>query len=168
MGKIAKQTSSRTMMKHPRGAKPKDIAVDQKKLLWNQEAAILDTTELICALMKEANVSRSDLAARMGTTKSNITQILDGSRNMTIRTVSDVMTHLGHEFRASCKARESRTTNEQPHVVVRVMAEFRISMPQESIARFSLPKNIEVQQLVDTSAGQSIRASHGAIQSVGA
>ena len=166
MGKITKPTSSRTMTKTALGVSPNDIAVDPKKLLLNQEAAILDTTELICALMKEADISRSDLAARMGTTKSNITQILDGSRNMTIRTVSDVMTHLGHEFRASCKAREFRVTNEQPHVVVRVMAEFRIPMPQESIA--TLPKNIEVQQLVDTSSGQSIRVTHGAIQSVGA
>ena len=107
-----------------------DIAVDPKKLLWNQEAAILDTTELICALMKEAGISRSELATRMGTTKSNITQILDGSRNMTIRTVSDVMTHLGHEFKASCKAREDKP--ESSKLVIQVTCRLTITRAMES------------------------------------
>ena len=96
---------------------------DADTLLWNQEVAILDTTELICDLMKEAGVSRSDLAQRMRKSKGYITQLLDGSRNMTIRTVSDIFTNLGHEFRASCKARQ---TMPQAATVVRFAAEIVI------------------------------------------
>lgn len=130
MGSIAKQESHKTVTKSPHNVKPVDIAVDPQKLLWNQEAAILDTTELICALMKEAGISRSELATRMGTTKSNITQILDGSRNMTVRTVSDVMTHLGHEFKASCKAREGKP--ESRKLVIQVACRLTITSAMES------------------------------------
>lgn len=165
MGSIAKQENHQSLTHRQHGGKSKDMAVDQTKLLWNQEAAILDATELLCQLMKEAGISRSDLAARMGTTKSNITQILDGSRNMTIRTLSDVMTYLGHEFRASCK---SRQTKDQPHVVVRVVAEFLISMADSSPAFDSVNQNIEFQQLDDFPVRQSRPASREAVQLVGA
>lgn len=98
---------------------------DADTLLWNQEGAILDTTELICELMKEAGVSRSQLAHRLGKSKGYVTQLLDGSRNMTIRTVSDVLTNLGQEFRASCKAREPKQA-----MVVRIAAELSIPISQ--------------------------------------
>ena len=62
--------------------------------LYQQERAILEVTELICQLMDEQNVSRSELARCLGTTKSYVTQFLDGRRNMTIRTISDVFTAL--------------------------------------------------------------------------
>ncbi len=130
MGSIAKQENHQALTHRQRGGKSTDIAVDQTKLLWNQEAAILDATELLCQLMKEAGISRSDLAARMGTTKSNITQILDGSRNMTIRTLSDVMTHLGHEFKASCKAREDKP--ESGKIVIQVACRLTITGAMES------------------------------------
>lgn len=115
MGSVIKTAGKEVVL-----AKP----VDQRQLLRNQERAILDTTELLCVLMKGAGVSRSELARRMGTTKGNVTQILDGSRNLTIRTVSDLMTQLGHEFKASCKAREVP----ERHAVVRFVAEIRIPM----------------------------------------
>ncbi len=84
------------------------VQINESLLLWNQEAAILDTTELICELMAEQNINRAELARRMGRSKGFISQLLDGSRNMTIRTVADIFTCLGHEFKASCKAHEAR------------------------------------------------------------
>ncbi len=87
------------LRKSPHSSRPAGVVVDAQKLLWNQEGAILDTTELICSLMKEAGVTRSELAARMGKTKGNISQMLSGDRNLTIRTVSDLMTYLGDEYR---------------------------------------------------------------------
>lgn len=105
MGSIAKQSPRKKLRKSPHSSRPAGVVVDAQKLLWNQEGAILDTTELICSLMKEAGVTRSELAARMGKTKGNISQMLSGDRNLTIRTVSDLMTYLGDEYRASCKSR---------------------------------------------------------------
>ena len=62
--------------------------------LYQQERAILEVTELVCQLMDEQDVSRSELAKRLGRTKGYITQLLDGRANMTVRTISDVFTAL--------------------------------------------------------------------------
>lgn len=62
--------------------------------LYQQERAILEVTELVCQLMDEQDVSRSELAKRLNRTKGYITQLLDGRANMTVRTISDVFTSL--------------------------------------------------------------------------
>ena len=61
---------------------------------YQQERAILDVTELVCQLMDEQDVSRSELAERLGRTEGYIMQLLDGRANMTVRTISDVFTAL--------------------------------------------------------------------------
>lgn len=58
--------------------------------LYQQERAILELTELVCEIMEEKGVSRSDMARRLGKTKGYVTQLLDGRANMTVRTISDV------------------------------------------------------------------------------
>lgn len=58
--------------------------------LFQQEMFILEVTELICELMTEKNIKKSELAQRLGRTKGYITQLLDGRANMTLRTISDV------------------------------------------------------------------------------
>jgi antitoxin component HigA of HigAB toxin-antitoxin module len=62
--------------------------------LTNQEELILDVTELILEKMEDANLNKSQLAERLGTNKSHITQLLRGSRNMTLRTISDIFFEL--------------------------------------------------------------------------
>jgi transcriptional regulator with XRE-family HTH domain len=58
--------------------------------LFQQERAILETTEQICALMDEKGLAKSDLARKLGKSKGYITQLLSGQANMTLRTISDV------------------------------------------------------------------------------
>jgi transcriptional regulator with XRE-family HTH domain len=65
---------------------------------WHQERAIFETTNMMCELMESARISRSELARRLGTTKGFVSQLLDGSTNMTLRTISDVFLELGCEF----------------------------------------------------------------------
>lgn len=117
MGSIAKPSGFGTIKSQTQRLSYSPI--DSEILLWNQDEAILDTTELICRLMKEQGVTRAELAKRLGTTKGNVTQMLDGSRNLTIRTVSDVLSHLGHKFKASCEAEE-----EVPNIVFKVEGTF--------------------------------------------
>jgi transcriptional regulator with XRE-family HTH domain len=62
---------------------------DQRRLL-RQEELILDATETICMVMSENNISRSELAKRLGKSRAFVTQILSGGRNLTLRTLSDV------------------------------------------------------------------------------
>ena len=56
-----------------------------------RERLILEVTELICSVMDEQGITRSELAGKLGRSKGYITQLLDGRANMTLRTISDVM-----------------------------------------------------------------------------
>lgn len=55
-----------------------------------QEGFILAVTEEIWAAMERRKKNKLYLAERLGTGKSYISQLLSGSRNMTLRTLSDV------------------------------------------------------------------------------
>ena len=59
--------------------------------VYLQESLIFDVTERICEAMKEQNVSRSELARRLNKTKGYVTQVLKGTANLTLRTVSDIL-----------------------------------------------------------------------------
>lgn len=74
---------------------------DEGRRLWHRERAIFETTERLCELLDELKVSRSEFARRLGTTPSYVTQLLDGTTNMTIATASDVFLALGREFHPS-------------------------------------------------------------------
>lgn len=69
--------------------------------LFLQERAIMEVTELISHLMEEQGMTKTDLARQLDTSKANITQMLDGQRNMTIRTISDVLFCLGSALQVS-------------------------------------------------------------------
>ncbi len=62
-----------------------------------QEDLILATTEAIWKVLEERKWSKADLARAMHTSRANITQLLDGSRNMTLRSLSDIAFVLGIE-----------------------------------------------------------------------
>lgn len=94
-------------------------------LLWNQEQAILEITELICEIMESEGVSRKELADRLHKTKGHVTQLLDGTKNMTIRTISDVFTVLGYEFHPVCIPMDDERCN---HFVFDV--QLKLDFPQ--------------------------------------
>ncbi len=56
---------------------------------------ILDVTEEICKILSEKNITRQELADRLGKSKGFVSQILNGSRNMTLNTLADVCIALG-------------------------------------------------------------------------
>lgn len=62
----------------------------ENKRLVAQELLIAEVTEAIWAAMQESSVKKSDLAKRIGVSKGHISQVLSGSRNMTLRTLSDI------------------------------------------------------------------------------
>jgi transcriptional regulator with XRE-family HTH domain len=64
--------------------------------LLNQEELILEATELIHELLEATETSRAELAERLQTTRGYVTQVLNGSRNMTLRTLADLGFALGH------------------------------------------------------------------------
>ncbi len=63
--------------------------------LFMQERTILELTELICRQMKKQGLSRTELASRIGKSKGQVTQMLSGGRNLTLRSLSDMLLALG-------------------------------------------------------------------------
>ena len=64
-----------------------------------QEKLILDVTESIFEALEKQGKNRADLAAAMGRSAAYVSQLLNGSRNMTLRTLADIAFSLGIEPR---------------------------------------------------------------------
>lgn len=77
---------------------PKSTKESDYERLLAQERLILDATEVVVALLKEQNVSRQELAHRIGKSKGFVSQLLSGERNMTLRTLADLGHALGRGF----------------------------------------------------------------------
>jgi transcriptional regulator with XRE-family HTH domain len=72
------------------------LAVHFRSICEREELAF-EASELVSRLMEEQGVTKSELAARVGTSKSQITNLLSGSRNMTMHTLADLTFALGHK-----------------------------------------------------------------------
>lgn len=61
-----------------------------------QEDFIMEVTENFCRVLNEEHMSRSRLANLMGKTKGFISQVLNGGRNLTLRSLADIAFALGY------------------------------------------------------------------------
>ena len=62
--------------------------------LYAREELIYNVTEHMLVIMEELGISKNELARKLGKSKSYVTQLLNGSRNMTLGTLSDVCMEL--------------------------------------------------------------------------
>lgn len=62
----------------------------ERARIYAQEALIVDVAEEIWAALSEVKMTKAELAAKLGKSKAFVTQVLDGSRNMTLRTLADI------------------------------------------------------------------------------
>jgi transcriptional regulator with XRE-family HTH domain len=65
--------------------------------LMAQEDLIMEVTETLCELLEKEKISRKELADRLGKSKGFISQLLNGGRNLTLRTVADILHVLGYK-----------------------------------------------------------------------
>lgn len=61
---------------------------------FNQERLIVDVAELITKTLNESSMNQATLARELGKSKGYVSQLLNGSRNMTLRTLADIATEL--------------------------------------------------------------------------
>jgi len=66
--------------------------------LLAQGDLIMEVTETLCELLEKEKVSRKELAERLGKSKGFISQLLNGGRNLTLRTVADILHVLGYKI----------------------------------------------------------------------
>ena len=76
-----------------------DLTEDQ--FLFAQEEIIFNVTEDILLAMEKLDISKSELANRLNKSKSYVSQLLNGTRNMTLRTFSDICLSLGIDYKVS-------------------------------------------------------------------
>jgi transcriptional regulator with XRE-family HTH domain len=74
-----------------------DMNDPEFRRLLAQEELILEVTETICDLLENEKVSRKELADRLGKSKGFVSQLLNGGRNLTLRTVADILHGLGYK-----------------------------------------------------------------------
>ena len=65
--------------------------------LMAQGDLIMEVTEKLCELLEKEKVSRKELADRLGKSKGFVSQLLNGGRNLTLRTVADILHVLGYK-----------------------------------------------------------------------
>ncbi len=62
---------------------------------YAREELVYNVTEDILVALEDLNVSKKELARRLGKSRSYVTQILSGARNMTLGSLSDICFALG-------------------------------------------------------------------------
>lgn len=63
--------------------------------LVSEEELIVEVAEKIWEVMERQGFSKADLAEALGSSRSNVTQLLDGSRNLTLRKLANIAFALG-------------------------------------------------------------------------
>ena len=98
--------------------------------LFAQEQLIVAVAERIWEQMEERHLTKSEIAAALGKSKAFVTQLLDGKRNMTLRTLSDIAFALGVRcevrFRAAMQSSEGWSTEVARRVPTAVVCEHSI------------------------------------------
>lgn len=69
----------------------------KKDPAYQAERLALAVTEEISRRMQEEGVTKAELARRLGVSKARITHLLNGSPNLTLRTIASVAVALGSE-----------------------------------------------------------------------
>lgn len=63
---------------------------DENKKITAQERLIVEVTESLYAKMLDNDIRKSEIADKLGKSQAYVSQLLSGSRNMTLRTLSDI------------------------------------------------------------------------------
>jgi len=74
-----------------------------------QGELIMEVTETLCELMEKEKISRKELADRLGKSKGFVSQLLNGGRNLTLRTVADILHVLGYKVTLTPHKIEQKT-----------------------------------------------------------
>jgi cyanate lyase len=74
------------------------IGEAEKTADFQFERAVIDLTEIICAIMEEKDVSRMELAERLGKSEAWVTKVLCGDYEIALRAVVTILWELGYRI----------------------------------------------------------------------
>ena len=67
----------------------------------DRERVWVEATESLCRLMQARDVTRAELARRLGISRASVTQMLSGERNLTLGTLAEAFHVLGRSLRVT-------------------------------------------------------------------
>lgn len=107
--------------------------------LFAQEELLMDVTESICEVLEKENINRKELARRMKRSKAYISQLLNGGRNLTLRTLADILFALGYKVRFEIiKQGNEKNDDNQSNIV---------NLFRPPSYKISKPKKIQVREV---------------------
>lgn len=77
------------------------------------EKFVAECTEVLARVMHEKQVSKADLARRLGKSRAWVTQLLSGGRNVTARTLAEVAFALDVELRLGSSLPPTNMTRQE-------------------------------------------------------
>jgi transcriptional regulator with XRE-family HTH domain len=86
------------------------LSTDERRMEFAEEELIVDAAEEIWSAMEKAKVTKSELAERLGKSKAFISQLLNGSRNMTLRSLADIAHSIGFRVHLSLEVQADHAT----------------------------------------------------------
>lgn len=69
---------------------------DESRRFHEQDRLSVWTMDNLAEMMERTNISKADLARKMGCSRSHITQLFAGNRNPTLNTIADIAYALGY------------------------------------------------------------------------
>jgi transcriptional regulator with XRE-family HTH domain len=68
---------------------------NSEEKIFSREELVYNVTESILVLLEDEEISKKELARRLGKSASYVTQMLSGARNMTLGSLSDICFSIG-------------------------------------------------------------------------
>lgn len=93
----------------------KMIDLESYEAEFAREELIYNCTEDLLVAMQDQGVSKADLAKMLNKSKANITQQLNGSRNMTLNSLSDIAYALGLNVKIKVESKTQEICFEKSH-----------------------------------------------------
>jgi DNA-binding transcriptional regulator YiaG len=88
---------------------------EESKRLYEQERLITWIGEAIAAALEDSGMTRAELARKLGTSRAYVTRVLQGSPNLTLRSLADLAWALGSRVSVSfAPLREGADTLDGP------------------------------------------------------
>jgi transcriptional regulator with XRE-family HTH domain len=75
------------------------LADPANRLAFEEEYVVVDTSERLLKAVETSSLSRAKLAELLKTSRANVTQLLNGRRNLTLRTLARIAFFLGYRIR---------------------------------------------------------------------
>jgi len=124
------------------------LETPEARRAFEQERLVVTVTNALMEGMEQENVSRADLGRKLDRSRAFVTQVLAGTRNMTLHTFADMAWALGRRatFTLCDLARHGYRSVEVPNVEVR---------PKPQVISVPLPGESEPAPLAGAVAGNS-------------